>query len=112
MGEYSAQNLALSQQPASVHTPPSGAARQLSGLSKKSTAGGTPRAAQQMEVQLRATRQDALQLATAVVRLEKEKAALQKQVSGQQIRVSMHTLWRCVLCWGPPSPPPRPLSPI
>lgn len=70
-----------------------------------------PRAAQQMEVQLRATRQDALQLATAVVRLEKEKAALQKQVSGQQIRVSMHTLWRCVLCWECPlPPPPRPLS--
>ena len=50
-----------------------------------------------MEVQLRATRQDALQLATAVVRLEKEKAALQKQVSGQHSRVSMRLLLGCVL---------------
>ena len=52
-----------------------------------------PRAVQQMEAQLRATRQDALQLATAVVRLEKDKAALQKQVSGQLSKVSRHTLW-------------------
>ena len=66
-------------------------------MSKKSTAGGTPRAVQQVEAQLRATRQDALQLATAVVRLEKEKALLQKQVSGQYSRVSMCTLWRYVL---------------
>ena len=63
----------------------------------KSTAVGTPRAVQQMEAQIRATRQDALQLATAVVRLEKEKALLQKQVSGQYSRVSMCTLWRYVL---------------
>lgn len=97
MGEYSVQSLALSQQAASVHTQPSGPARQLSGLSKKSTTVGIPRAVQQMEAQMRATRQDALQLATAVVRLEKEKAVLQKQVSGQYSRVSMHTLWRCVL---------------
>ena len=47
-----------------------------------------------MEVQLRATRQDALQLATAVVRLEKEKAALQSQASLLQTRVS---LWPKVL---------------
>jgi len=40
------------------------------------------RAVQQMEAQLRVTRQDALQLATAVVRLEKEKAVLQAQGSG------------------------------
>ena len=90
VGEYSEQSVAHSQQVASVR--PSRSARHLSGLSKKSTAGEVPRAVQQMEAQLRATRQDALQLATAVVRLEKEKAALQTQVSGQHNQVSMQTL--------------------
>ena len=51
----------------------------------------TQRAVRQMEVQLRATRQDALQLATAVVRLEKEKAALQSQASLLQTRVGLHS---------------------
>ena len=97
VGEYSAQSLLESQQTASVHKQPSGTVRQLSGLSRKATAGGTPRAVQQMEAQLRATRQDALQLATAVVRLEKEKAALQTQVSGERSLVSMHALWNPVL---------------
>ena len=92
VGQYSAQSLLLDQQAASVHRQPSGSATQLSGLSRKPTAGGASRAVQQMEAQLRATRQDALQLATAVVRLEKEKAALQTQVSGDRSRVSMHAL--------------------
>ena len=45
----------------------------------------------QRAVRLRATRQDALQLATAVVRLEKEKAALQSQASLLQTRVGLHS---------------------
>jgi len=53
------------------------------------------RAVQQMEAQLRVTRQDALQLATAVVRLEKEKAVLQAQGSGIATQV-----WRVSLANG------------
>lgn len=49
---------------------------------KRAPSGEVLRAVQQMEAQLRVTRQDALQLATAVVRLEKEKAVLQAQGSG------------------------------
>ncbi len=49
---------------------------------KRAASGEVLRAVQQMEAQLRVTRQDALQLATAVVRLEKEKAVLQAQGSG------------------------------
>lgn len=113
VGEYSAQSLLLShdhdddQQAASVHRQPSRSARQLSGLVRKTT-GGAPTAVQQMEAQLRATRQDALQLATAVVRLEKEKAVLQTQVSGDRSMVSMPA---CTLfCDDNPHPPP-PFSP-
>ena len=61
-------------------------------ISEKQLCAGAPetqRAIRQMEVQLRATRQDALQLATAVVRLEKEKAALQSQASLLQTRVRL-----------------------
>lgn len=45
--------------------------------------GGLQRAVTHLESHLRATRQDALQLATAVVRLEKEKAALQRTLKQQ-----------------------------
>lgn len=71
----------------------------LAAQPKKSTTGEVRRAVQQMEAQLRATRQDALQLATAVVRLEKEKAVLQTQLSGQDSGVSLQRSL-------PPSPPP------
>lgn len=49
----------------------------------RDAAGGLQRAVHNLESHLRATRQDALQLATAVVRLEKEKAALQRCVEQQ-----------------------------
>lgn len=93
MGDYSVESLAHSQQLVSVRSQPSGVARHVPGQPKKSTAGEVRRAVQQMEAQLRATRQDALQLATAVVRLEKERAVLQTQVSGQGSVVSMQTSW-------------------
>lgn len=76
----------------------------LAAQPKKSTTGEVRRAVQQMEAQLRATRQDALQLATAVVRLEKEKAVLQTQLSGQDGGVTSEIPT-------PPSPP-FPLPPL
>lgn len=62
---------------------------------KRAPSGEVLRAVQQMEAQLRVTRQDALQLATAVVRLEKEKAVLQAQGSGIATQV-----WRVSLANG------------
>jgi len=61
---------------------------------KRAPSGEVLRAVQQM-AQLRVTRQDALQLATAVVRLEKEKAVLQAQGSGIATQV-----WRVSLANG------------
>lgn len=75
--------------------------KQASGLSTRASLGSRAsqgrqaspgevlRAVQHMESQLRATRQDALQLATAVVRLEKEKAVLQAQSSGVPSQVPL-----------------------
>ncbi|KAA6418583.1 MAG: hypothetical protein FRX49_11408 [Trebouxia sp. A1-2] len=88
VGQYSVESRAEVQQ---HHSP---VRKQASGIStraslgsrasqtKRAPSGEVLRAVQQMEAQLRMTRQDALQLATAVVRLEKEKAVLQAQASG------------------------------
>lgn len=89
MGEYSANSIADCQQLGTVRKQRSGVQKQPSVLAKKSRAGEVRNAVQHMEAQLRATRQDALQLATAVVRLEKEKAALISQASGQYSQVSL-----------------------
>ena len=89
MGEYSANSIADCQQLGTVCKQRSGVQKQPSVLAKKSGSGEVRRAVQHVEAQLRATRQDALQLATAVVRLEKEKAGLQSQLSGQHSKVRL-----------------------
>ena len=61
------------------------------GASRVGAPGGLQRAVTHLESHLRATRQDALQLATAVVRLEKEKAALQRSLK-QQASAHSHAL--------------------
>ena len=93
VGQYSVESRAEVQQ---HHSP---VRKQASGIStraslgsrasqtKRAPSGEVLRAVQQMEAQLRMTRQDALQLATAVVRLEKEKAVLQAQASGISTQV-------------------------
>lgn len=53
------------------------------GAARRGASGGLQRAVSHLESHLKATRQDALQLATAVVRLEKEKAALQNSLKQQ-----------------------------
>ena len=90
VGEYSAESLADSQQSSSLCNM-SRVAKQPSVLRKNSGAGEVRAAVRHMEAQLRATRQDALQLATAVVRLEKEKAVLLSQASDlSSSKVSLH----------------------
>ena len=69
MGEYSANSIADCQQLGTVRKQRSGVQKQPSVLAKKSRAVEVRRAVQHMEAQLRATRQDALQLATAVVQV-------------------------------------------
>ena len=95
MGQYSVDSQA------EVHLLHNTLRKQASGLSTRASLGSRAsqgrqaspgeviRAVQQMESQLRATRQDALQLATAVVRLEKEKALLQAQTSGVPSQVPL-----------------------
>lgn len=61
------------------------------GAARGGTSAGLQRAVYHLESHLRATRQDALQLATAVVRLEKEKAALQRSL--QQQAQGLHQTW-------------------
>ena len=89
VGQYSADSIADSQHSASVRKQPSQIRKQHSVSAKRSGSRERQRALLQMEAQLRATRQDALQLATAVVRLEKEKAVLQSQVSDPMSLVSL-----------------------
>lgn len=93
VGQYGMESHAEVQQ---YHSP---VRKQASGISTRASLGSRAsqakkapsrevlRAVQQMEAQLRVTRQDALQLATAVVRLEKEKAVLQAQGSGISTQV-------------------------
>ena len=86
MGQYSAENSAQSHHHGSVSKQSSRHFIRAS-QADRAHSGQVERAVHEMEAQLRATRQDALQLATAVVRLEKEKAVLQSQASGQQLKV-------------------------
>jgi len=111
VGQYSMESRAEVQQ---YHSP---VCKQASGIStraslgsrasqtKRAPSGEVLRAVQQMEAQLRVTRQDALQLATAVVRLEKEKAVLQAQGSGiatqvQHVSLTKARMLRLCVCKG------------
>lgn len=63
---------------------------------REAASGGLQRAVHHLEGHLRSTRQDALQLATAVVRLEKEKAALQRSLRQQTSAPArvLHQSWQ------------------
>ena len=107
VGQYSVESCAeVEQYNSPVRKQASGISTRASlgsraSQTKRAPSGEVLRAVQQMEAQLRVTRQDALQLATAVVRLEKEKAVLQAQGSGvapQVCHVSLPKGMMLVVC--------------